>query len=109
MYDYKLPLFWLSFANNSLPKGERFLGVCIVEGTDILTAIQNAWGARCNPGGQVIGFGPYSREMFPLHLWYRVLNKRELIEEDLLGTWEEYGLTSDTDGYLHNDNGADDG
>ncbi len=55
-----MSLFWLSFADATLPKGKQFLGACIVPGgdtgdlrTDLAMAIKEAWRLGCNPGGQV--------------------------------------------------------
>lgn len=43
--------WWLSFASE-----EKFLGVAIVEGSDIVEAARNAHERNINPGGQVAGF-----------------------------------------------------
>lgn len=68
--------FWLSFVDDNRPKGEKFVGVCIVEVTDeeaaeakievdamfpnhaedaewVAAASRKAWATGCNPGGQV--------------------------------------------------------
>jgi hypothetical protein len=45
--------WWLSFVDPDRPKGERFLGVCVVEAPDLRSAIRAAWKAKCNPGGEV--------------------------------------------------------
>jgi hypothetical protein len=70
--------FWLSFVDDARPKGERFLGVCIVDVNDEDAAVAKAFAARrfpnalpgaewlgaalrkshvlrCNPGGIVGG------------------------------------------------------
>ena len=55
-----MPLWWLSFTDPQRPKGERFLGVALVETEEIAdlreatkAAIQKAWATGCNPGGEV--------------------------------------------------------
>lgn len=68
--------FWLSFCDEDRPKGQQFLGVCVVDVTDemvelekidldlrfprhapgaewIAAATRKAWAEGCNPGGQV--------------------------------------------------------
>ena len=47
--------WWLSFCDATRPKGSRFLGACIVAGNDLRDALQAAWAAGCNPGGEVQG------------------------------------------------------
>jgi hypothetical protein len=46
-------LWWLSFCDNARPRGEQFLGACIVPGEDMVSAVRNAWANGCNPGGEV--------------------------------------------------------
>jgi len=48
-------LWWLSFADSSLPTGSQFLGACIVEGFDVVSASVVAHAIGCNPGGEVLG------------------------------------------------------
>lgn len=50
-----MSLWWLSFADAERPAGEQLLGVAIVEGADMATAIKAAWALGCNPGGEVQG------------------------------------------------------
>lgn len=45
--------FWLSFADPTRPAGEQFLGACIVEAPDPISAVQMSWALGCNPGGEV--------------------------------------------------------
>lgn len=68
--------FWLSFCDKERPKGEQFLGACIVDVTDqdaaeaaidvalgfpnarpgaewVAAALKKAWRLGCNPGGEV--------------------------------------------------------
>lgn len=47
--------WWLSFADGHLPKGQQFLGVAIVRGTNIMHACARAHRLGCNPGGSVQG------------------------------------------------------
>lgn len=53
-------LWWLSFCDAARPKGQQFLGACIIEGgntrdraADLRLALRNAWRHECNPGGDV--------------------------------------------------------
>ena len=45
--------YWLSFADNGLPKGEQFLGVCMVEAHSPVDAVVVAHDLGVNPGGEV--------------------------------------------------------
>lgn len=45
--------WWLSFVDGDRPKGEQFLGACMVQGRGITTAISRSWDLGCNPGGEV--------------------------------------------------------
>jgi hypothetical protein len=47
-------LWWLSFADESRPRGQRFLGVAIVEAEDELTAVRKTHALGINPGGSVL-------------------------------------------------------
>lgn len=47
--------FWLSFCDPALPRGQQFLGACIVDGETLLQAVQTAHTRGCNPGGEVKG------------------------------------------------------
>jgi hypothetical protein len=53
-------LYWLSFCDSDRPKGQQFLGACLVPAgetgdhkADLRIALQNAWLLGCNPGGEV--------------------------------------------------------
>lgn len=48
-------LFWLSFCNPRLPEGQRFLGACVVAGSDLPAAVAEATKRGINPGGEVLG------------------------------------------------------
>lgn len=47
--------WWVSFADSHRPKGQQFLGCCIVHALDIAEAAQAAWVRGINPGGEVVG------------------------------------------------------
>ncbi len=49
----ELPLFWLSFADGTLPTGTQFLGVVIIRGTEFVEAVKSAHRLGINPGGEV--------------------------------------------------------
>ena len=78
------PSWWLSFADGSLPKGEQFLGVCIVTASDFRTAIQRAHLLGCNPGGEVKGVKIFADTApFIEDKWRRrILTKEECAELD---------------------------
>lgn len=58
--------WWLSFCDASLPKGEQFLGVCIIgPALDIEEAVILADANFCDPGGEVVGVA-IPREVEPL-------------------------------------------
>jgi hypothetical protein len=48
-------LFWLSFADSTLPPGTQFLGAAVVRAKAIIEAIQVAHAIGINPGGEVQG------------------------------------------------------
>ena len=49
-----MSLWWLSFCGDGEP-GKQFLGACIIEAETFPEAIQAAWAAKLNPGGEVLG------------------------------------------------------
>lgn len=49
-------MYWLSFADASLPKGSQFLGAVIVEAASLIAAVQEAHRLGINPGGEVAGY-----------------------------------------------------
>jgi hypothetical protein len=55
MEEGKLSWWWLSFADPELPAGRQFLGVVIVRGDSIISAVKEAWRLKINPGGQAAG------------------------------------------------------
>jgi hypothetical protein len=52
------PWWWLSFADGEKPKGEQFLGGCLVQADDFLGAVAEATRIGINPGGECRGLGP---------------------------------------------------
>lgn len=73
--------FWLSFRDVDENKN---LGVAIVEGGGIMEACLNAKLAKCNPGGEVMGY-PLDPEHLPAEeLRYRLLSEEELVEAGLI-------------------------
>ena len=55
-FTMPLPWWWLSFVDPELPEGDRFLGVCVVQGANVVDAVERAWALGCNPGGAVAGW-----------------------------------------------------
>ena len=52
--------WWLSFADGTLPTGQQFLGACIVDATDLASAVSISHRVGVNPGGEVkIGALPF--------------------------------------------------
>jgi hypothetical protein len=47
-------MYWLSFCDGDLPKGQQFLGVAIVRGSNLEEAVSEAWRLGINPGGEVL-------------------------------------------------------
>lgn len=83
-------LWWLSFADINLPRGQQFLGVVIIEAADSKEALLRSHALNVNPGGQV--------RMLPLPSWLqvdakwlkRLLSRQECDEVDAEFTkqWE---------------------
>ena len=48
-------MFWLSFADPNLPKGNQFLGACIVDGDTFEQSVKESIKLGINPGGEVVG------------------------------------------------------
>lgn len=46
-------LWWMSFCDPDKPKGQRLLGVAIVEAPGLFHAHQKAWALGINPGGEM--------------------------------------------------------
>lgn len=45
--------WWMSFKDPGRPRGQRFLGVCVVRAEDLPGALRTSWLMKCNPGGEV--------------------------------------------------------
>lgn len=72
--------WWLSFADARRPIDEQFLGVAIVQGTNMVDAVRNAHRLRCNPGGEVQGLSIVVGRV-PSDPWRnRLLTKGEALE-----------------------------
>ena len=50
-----MALFYLSFADATLPAGEQFLGAAIVHADSFQDAVKESWLLQINPGGEVQG------------------------------------------------------
>lgn len=93
----RLSLWWLSFVDpdraaprgQQVPGGPGFLGVAIVEATDLMSAVRLSHERGCNPGGEVQAFGPLPREGIPEQFWHRVLSQAEA--EAVPDPWETSG------------------
>ena len=74
-------LYYLSFCDPDKPRGEQFLGACIVPASDIVTAVRVAHLLGCNPGGEVLGqpCGDGEKLVKDHHIG-RLMQKRELSE-----------------------------
>jgi hypothetical protein len=83
--------FWLSFVDDTRPKGEQFLGGCAVEADSVEQAIRRAWALGINPGGEVAAV------QVPKHLEKnltrygldRLLTKAEL---NAMGDFSQYDI-----------------
>ena len=77
--------YWLSFVDTNLsappdeqvPGGGGFLGVCIVESTDPISAVTEAHRLGINPGGEVGIYGPMPEGVYPEHALNRLLTAEE--------------------------------
>ena len=56
------PWWWLSFVDDRRPKGQKSLGISIVQGSTLEDAVRVAHRLGCNPGGEVAG------KVLPAHL-----------------------------------------
>jgi len=56
--DLPVSQWWLSFCDTDRPAGTQFLGVCIINATDLASAITLSHVMGINPGGQVRTVGP---------------------------------------------------
>lgn len=78
-------LYWLSFVDSDLsappdeqvPGGGGFLGVCIVEADNPISAVAEAHRLEINPGGEVAIYGPIPTEAYPEDARNRLLTAEE--------------------------------
>lgn len=80
-------MWWLSFADPDLPRGERFLGVCIVPADNRDHAIEKAHLYGCNPGGEVlcIPIPPDLQRLLPKGFEKRLLTSADV--DELNAVW----------------------
>ena len=71
--------WWLSFCDESRPKGRQFLGVAVVEADHLPGAIEQAWRLKINPGGQVASYMLIDR--VPVAKWRNRLLSRPECEQ----------------------------
>lgn len=75
--------WWLSFCDERRPKGEQFLGACMVRAWGIGTAVAEANRYKINPGGEVQGLSiPVDVPDPPAEWVYRLLTRAECEEFD---------------------------
>jgi hypothetical protein len=74
---------WLSFADASLPTGEQFLGVAIVEAGGVMEAAMVAKVHGINPGGEVKAIDIPPEHVPDEQYRYRLLSREELDEAGL--------------------------
>jgi hypothetical protein len=46
--------WWLSFCDPERPRGQQFLGACVVRARGVATACRASWTLGCNPGGEMM-------------------------------------------------------
>lgn len=68
--------FYMSFADNTRPKGKKWLGAVIIDGSDITDAIRHSWQIGTNPGGEVVFLE--CEHLPPEEYRRRLLNKQDL-------------------------------
>lgn len=75
------PLTWwyLSFADDSLPKGSQFLGVVIIQAHGLGDAASQAHMRGINPGGEVLGVDIPTDKVPPESYRNRLLSNAELL------------------------------
>lgn len=78
------PWWWLSFADGSLPEGQQFLGVAIMQGYTIEAVITESHLSGINPGGE-IQYVQIPEEHIPEEQYRnRLLTGKELSEAGLV-------------------------
>lgn len=89
-----LPWWWLSFADGEKPKGEQFLGACLVQGATLPDAIKEAWRLKINPGGEVMSgeLGGYPVDV-PEKWANRLLSHEDMVKMGMEPErWDEAAL-----------------
>lgn len=82
-------LWWLSFCDPSRPKGQHFLGVVFVEGSNAYQAMMKAHELGCNPGGEVLAEPFFDDEIKPPERFlHRLLSDADLDELKVLAAAE---------------------
>lgn len=83
--------WWLSFVDPDRPRGQRFMGACIVEGGCMASAALSARRAGCNPGGEAMGMSILEGRLPPESWRNRLLNRGECVKIEEWGNarWPE--------------------
>lgn len=75
-----MSIYWLSFANGSLPKGSQFIGACMLEADSLMAAVLASHALGINPGGEIQALElPPGADVHPS--WLGVLMDRATIEK----------------------------
>jgi hypothetical protein len=82
--------WYLSFCDPQRPKGTQFLGVCIVRGRGVLTAMQRSHALGLNPGGECASWAIGDQQP-PLPV-NRLLSKAELGPSKTIEELEAEGM-----------------
>jgi hypothetical protein len=72
--------YWLSFCDPNLPKGQTFLGACVVRAHGVITASQAAWDRGCNPGGEMACWELPDSKPIDERFIHRLLSRAEIEE-----------------------------
>lgn len=73
-----MKLWWLSFADGGLPKGQQFLGVVIVAASSFVEAVRVAWTLGINPGGECVGEPVHEGTDIPIEYREKLLSREEI-------------------------------
>jgi hypothetical protein len=84
--------WFLYFSDPDKPKGQRFLGAAIVEGTSALRAVRRSWALGCNPGGRADYSDPTPPH--PASFRNRLLNEADIFELGFVRCGHEPGYHS---------------
>ncbi len=84
--------FWMSFTDPQRPEGSQFLGVALVDASNIAEAMTISHTSGCNPGGE-IAFVEIPEEDIPLDMAVAMkaaprntlMSRDELSERGLMG------------------------